>query len=227
MVDDTYNDELWYANFRVMKETFTFILRKVEPEIAHENTHLREAVSAKRRLAVTLYYLASTAEYRTIGNLFGVSRSFVCQCIKEVCHAIAKQFPNAISFPKGDDLLRVIRGYEETWSFPMCAGAIDGTHIPILAPNKNHTDYVNRKGFHSVLMQAVVDCNYIFRDVVIGWPGSVHDARVFSNSAIFAKGRDNCLFPDDLNREMWGGDATGNSCGPGLSAVIMGVKGLP
>ena len=82
MVDDTYNDELWYANFRVTKETFTdlYILRKVEPEIAHENTHLREAVSAKRRLAVTLYYLASTAEYRTIGNLF--SRSFVCQCIK-------------------------------------------------------------------------------------------------------------------------------------------------
>jgi hypothetical protein len=111
MVDDTYNDKLWYT-----KETFTFILRKVEPEIAHENTHLREAVSAKRRLAVTLYYLASTAEYRTIGNLFGISRSFVCQCIKEVCHAIAKQFPNAISFPKGDDLLRVIRGYEETWS---------------------------------------------------------------------------------------------------------------
>ena len=59
MVDDTYNDELWYANFRVTKETFTFILRKVEPEIAHENTHLREAVSAKRRLAVTGIVLSS------------------------------------------------------------------------------------------------------------------------------------------------------------------------
>ena len=78
MVDDTYNDELWYANFRVTKETFTFILRKVEPERAHENTHLREAVSAKRRLAVTLYYLAPTAEYCTIGNLFGVSRGRLC-----------------------------------------------------------------------------------------------------------------------------------------------------
>ncbi|CAB4015108.1 Hypothetical predicted protein, partial [Paramuricea clavata] len=146
MVDDTYNDELWYANFRVTKETFTFILRKVEPEIAHENTHLREAVSAKRQLVVTLYYLASTAEYRTIGNLFGVSRSFVCQCIKEVCHAIAKQFPNHQMLSaslRDDDLLRVIRVYGESWSFPMCAGAVDGTHIPILAPNKNHTDYVN------------------------------------------------------------------------------------
>jgi hypothetical protein len=33
----------------------------------------------------------------------------------------------------------------------MCAGAVDETYIPILAPNKNHTDYVNRKGFNSVL----------------------------------------------------------------------------
>ncbi|CAB4044208.1 Hypothetical predicted protein, partial [Paramuricea clavata] len=66
--------------------------------------------------------------------------------IKEVCHAIAKQFPNHQMLSaslKGDDLLRVIRGYEETWSFPMCAGAVGGTYIPILAPNKNHTEYVN------------------------------------------------------------------------------------
>ena len=41
----------------------------------------------------------------------------------------------------------------------MCACAIDGTHIPILAPRENHTEYVNRKGFHSIIMQAVTDCN--------------------------------------------------------------------
>ena len=206
MVDDVYNDELCYANFRVTKETFAFILGKIEQNIDHKNTHLREAVSAKRRLAVTLYFLAFTAEYRTIGNLFGVSRSFVCQCIQEVCDAIAKQFRNVISFPKGEDLLQVIRGYEEAWGLPMCAGAIDGTHIAIRAPKENHTDYVNRKGFHSILMQAVVDCNYLFRDVVIGWPGSVHDARMFSNSTIFVKGNENRLFPNDLTKEICGED---------------------
>ena len=84
----------------------------------------------------------------------------------------------------------------------MCAGAIDATHIAILAPTENHTDYVNRKGYHSILMQAVVDCNYLFRDVVIGWPGSVHDPRMFSNSTIFVKGNENCLFPVDLTKEI-------------------------
>ena len=140
---------------------------------------MRDPVTAKRRLAITLYYLSSTAEYRTVANLFGVSQSFVCQCIKEVSCAIRKGFPRAIAFPKGDDLLKVLQGYEKRWGFPMCAGAIDGTHIPILAPADCHVEYVNRKGFNSITMQAVTDCNYMFRDVVIGWPGSVHDARFF------------------------------------------------
>lgn len=67
----------------------------------------------------------------------------------------------------------------------MCAGAIDGTHIPIVSPSDNHTDYVNRKGYHSVIIQAVVDSKYLFRDTVIGWPESVHDARVLANSEIY------------------------------------------
>ena len=33
-------------------------------------------------------------------------------------------------------------------------------------------------------MQAVPDTNYLFRDIVVGWPGRVHDARVLSNSLL-------------------------------------------
>ena len=51
----------------------------------------------------------------------------------------------------------------------------------------NHTDYYNCKGWYSVLVQAVVDHNYLFRDLCIGWPGSVHDARVLANSSVFRK----------------------------------------
>ena len=50
----------------------------------------------------------------------------------------------------------------------MCCGAIDGTHIPIVAPTKNPADYVNRKKYHSIVMQAVVDSDYLFRDFVVG-----------------------------------------------------------
>ena len=85
----------------------------------------------------------------------------------------------------------------------MCAGAIDGTHTPKIAPTESRTVYVNRRGFHSVIMQAVVDSNYLFRDEVVG-PGSVHDARVFPNSAIFKKGNEGKLFPSNLSKELNG-----------------------
>ena len=45
----------------------------------------------------------------------------------------------------------------------------------------------NRKGWYSILVQAVVDHDYLFTDLYIGWPGSVHDARVLANSGIYQK----------------------------------------
>jgi hypothetical protein len=218
MVDNEYDDELWYVNFRVTRQTFDFVLNTVKDDLIHENTVMREAISAKRRLAITLYFVSSTAEYKTIGNLFGVSRSFVCMCIREVCSVITKGLSKFIKFPRGQQLWQVIDDYESRWGFPMCAGAIDGTHIPIIAPTESRTEYVNRKGFHSIIMQAVVDSNYLFRDVVVGWPGSVHDARVFSNSAIFRKGNEGKLFPSNFSREINGED---------ISPVILADPAYP
>ena len=34
--------------------------------------------------------------------------------------------------------------------------------------------------------QIVCDDNMIFRDILVGWPGSVHDARVLRNSSLSA-----------------------------------------
>ena len=51
----------------------------------------------------------------------------------------------------------VVDGFMSGWQFPQCAGALGGTHIPIIAPAVDQTDYFNHKGFHIVVMQALVD----------------------------------------------------------------------
>ena len=69
----------------------------------------------------------------------------------------------------------------------VCLNTIDGSHIPFCAPLQNHTDYYNRKGWYSMVVQAVVDHDYLFRDICVEWPGSVHDARIFVNSRIYKR----------------------------------------
>ena len=65
----------------------------------------------------------------------------------------------------------------------------DGTQIPISTPLKtynqetpvtiyNQESYHNRKGFHTVVLQAVVREDARFTDISVGMLGSTHDARV-------------------------------------------------
>lgn len=78
---------------------------EIRDDITRQDTVMRKAISAERRLALTLYYLASTAEYRTLAHLFDVSNSFVCNCIKDVCDAV-NRLSQMIDFPQGRTLFK-------------------------------------------------------------------------------------------------------------------------
>ncbi|XP_052768080.1 putative nuclease HARBI1 [Mya arenaria] len=63
-------------------------------------------------------------------------------------------------------------------------GLIDDTHIRIRAPSEDEYMYVNRKQFHSINVQVVVDGEDKIIDIVARWPGSVHDARTLRESGL-------------------------------------------
>lgn len=44
--------------------------------------------------------------------------------------------------------------------YPICAGAIDGMHIPIIVPHEDLQAYYDQKGWNTIVLQAVVDHNY-------------------------------------------------------------------
>ena len=54
-----------------------------------------------------------------------------------------------------------------------------------------------------MLMQAIVDHLGRFMDVYIGWPGKVHDARVFVNSNLYRKAVAGSLFPDSRGNSVF------------------------
>lgn len=77
---------------------------------------------------------------------------------EEFCSALLRVRNNYIKFPKGEAETRdAIEAFKKVSSFPQVVGAIDGSHIPIAAPNEYANDYYNRKQFHSVVLQGVAD----------------------------------------------------------------------
>ena len=136
-------------------------------------------------------------EYRTLGHLFGIGRSTACDITREVICAVNEVLlPRYLTFPKGRAMEKVISGFRENWNLPQCAGAIDGSHIPIIGPQENHTDFYNRKSHFSIIIQAVVDHDYKFIDIYVGCPGKMHDARVFRQSKLYENGQTGSLLPD-------------------------------
>ncbi|KAJ8371752.1 hypothetical protein AAFF_G00302590 [Aldrovandia affinis] len=66
-------------------------------------------------------------------------------------------------------------------------GAIDGCHIKLQRPPVRGGDYLNRKGYYSVVLQGIVDERGRFRDIYVGAPGRVHDSRILRKSTFFEK----------------------------------------
>uniref|UniRef100_A0A0A1XA05 Putative nuclease HARBI1 n=1 Tax=Zeugodacus cucurbitae TaxID=28588 RepID=A0A0A1XA05_ZEUCU len=69
--------------------------------------------------------------------------------------------------------------------FPYVVGCVDGTHFNISLPKYDAISYYNRKGNHTIILQAICDSKFRFLDVFIGCPGSCHDAHVWKTSPIY------------------------------------------
>ena len=65
---------------------------------------------------------------------------------------------------------------------PHAVGALDGKHIDIKKPKKSDSEYINYKGYFSLVLLALVDADYKFLWVNAGASGSSSDAQISNRS---------------------------------------------
>ncbi|CAM5144384.1 unnamed protein product [Eretmochelys imbricata] len=188
-----WNDSQWLRNFRVCKTTFMELCKLLSPAMKHRNTKMRAALTVEKQVAIALWKLAMPGCCRSARNQFGVGKSTVGAAVIQVANAITDVLLSRV-VTLGN--LQVVMDGFAAMGFPNCSGAIHGTHIPNLAPDRLANQYVNCKGYFSMVLQALVDHKRRFTDINMGWLGKVHDAQIFRNSRLFRQLQEVTYFPE-------------------------------
>ncbi|XP_076546299.1 uncharacterized protein LOC143305680 [Osmia lignaria lignaria] len=149
--------------FRLSPDQFDVLLQKVHPLIEKKCTNMREPLSSKLKLEITLRYLCSGDSFSSLIYLFRV--------------AILKEYLQVPStFEKWERIQR-----EHRWNFPNVIGTLDGKHINISLPISSGSDYYNYKGKYSIVLMALI------------YKGRFSDGEIFWNSSFYTALTENSL----------------------------------
>ncbi|CAM4706863.1 unnamed protein product [Lepidochelys kempii] len=175
------------------KGTFMELCDLLSPTLKHKNTKMRAALTVHKQVAIALWKLAMPDSYQSVSNQFGVGKSTVGVAVMQVANPIIELLLSKV-VTLGN--VQVILDGFAAMGFPKCGGAIDGTYIPILGLDHQGSQYINHKGYFSMVLQALVDHKGHFTNINVGWLGKVHDTRVFRNSGLFKRLQEGIYFPD-------------------------------
>ena len=145
----------------------------------------------EEQVLIGLHVYASGTFYQVVGDNIGVDKSTVSDVVKAVSIALASLVKQFVSLPKDDQITQTKHKFFLLGNMPNTIGVIDCTHVHIHAPHERDGEYINRKGRRSINIQLVGDTDLIITNCVVKWPGSVHDARILRESALYRELQNN------------------------------------
>ncbi|XP_044003548.1 uncharacterized protein LOC122849064 [Aphidius gifuensis] len=172
--------------FRMREDLFDQLVDMVTPYIKRQDTQMRQSITPRDRVFVTLRFLATGESYRSMEYSTRISAGTISQIIPETCRVIytllRKEY---LKIPNTrDEWEKISNEFFRQWQFPNCLGAMDGRRITFKPPSKESSLYYNYKGTHSMVLLALVDANYQFIYVDVGINGRDSDEGVLSESDI-------------------------------------------
>ncbi|KAB0790811.1 hypothetical protein PPYR_00025 [Photinus pyralis] len=195
-----YGDSQFQSHFRMQRRTFEVILELIADKIRERTVKPgRPAIPAEKQLLITLWVLGTPDSYRSVCDRFGVGKATAIVCVRNVVRILYNYSHSFIMWPTTEKITASVAAFKNMSGFPGVIGAIDGTHISITAPKEHPEAYVNRKGIHSIQLQGVCDEKGMFIHCYAGYPGAVHDQRVFMKSEVAEYLKSAAKFPGDVH----------------------------
>ena len=179
------SEEVFRKQCWVNLSTFKYLCNLLGPVLEKKNTHLRDNILVEYRVAITLYRLGSGNTLIMIIDLFGLGENTPSIIVRECCETIRILLTRLVlKRPTLIWMKKIATEFEALHGILLIIGAIDGSHIFIIAPIHDPVLYYCWKGFYSCLLQGVVDSKCKFWDYDFGWCGRIHDWALFQKIEI-------------------------------------------
>ncbi|XP_062849608.1 putative nuclease HARBI1 [Trichomycterus rosablanca] len=185
-VFEMFDDFQLIKRYRLDRAGIIFVTDLVRDVISPSTTR-SNAIPAELKVVLMLRFLATGKMQQCSADDLGPSQPTISRVVMQTIMALTARHivTRFIDFPTTPRVIQQKQTqFMQIAGFPGVVGAIDGTHIKIIAPSINEDVYVNRKRYHSINTQVVFDAEYNILDVVPKWPGSTHDARIFTESGL-------------------------------------------
>uniref|UniRef100_A0A182JBQ5 DDE Tnp4 domain-containing protein n=1 Tax=Anopheles atroparvus TaxID=41427 RepID=A0A182JBQ5_ANOAO len=207
--------------FRMDAGTFSVVCDMVKEELlpGRAPQNIDAPLTLEMKVAIALYVLGSGADYRMVGKRFEVHFTTVRKCVQTFCEALVKaSLESEIRMPTtADGLETVSKDFEDFVGIPQCMGIIDCLHVAVNLPSSEPTQYINSKGWGSLVLQAVVDRQGRFINISCNHPGKANDESVLLQSSIYPI-MEHGVHPFDQTRSIDGKE---------VHPFLLGDKGYP
>jgi hypothetical protein len=178
----TLNDPRECFNmFRMSKHIFESLHDVLASTYGLRSTCQMSSIEA---LAMFLWIIGAPQSIRQVANRFERSKETISRKFEEVLHCVYKMSAHIIK-PKDPEFSTVhprVQAPQFSPHFDKCIGAIDGTHVCVVVPSSKVLQHTGHHGYTTQNVLAICDFDMRFTFVVAGWPGSVHDMRVFNDA---------------------------------------------
>lgn len=185
MIVPQYSEQVFLEHFRVSRNVIEALTASFQgSEYYKYHSGQNGKISAQDQLLIYLWYIGhQTASFRDVADRFDISKSSLERIIVRITYFLSNKSNSIIKWPNNEEKVDIERHFRRK-GFPNVVGVIDGCHIKIDKPSLDPDSYINRQGYYSVQMQAVCDHTMKITDIFVGFPGSVHDSRVFKRSSL-------------------------------------------
>ncbi|WVZ68250.1 hypothetical protein U9M48_017210 [Paspalum notatum var. saurae] len=179
--------------FKMSRKTFEYLCSLIKGDFTRKTQSFRNfrfgdkvILGVEDQVAIALLRLTTGESLLGIGTRFGMNHSAISHITWKFIECLEERATGHLKWPDPEEMVTIKAKFENIQGLPNCCGAIDTTHILMCSsaqPNSNV--WLDGENRNSMVLQAIVDPDMRFRDVVSGWPGSLDDSCILRTSGFY------------------------------------------